>query len=107
MPWPALLLNDSSIPRTHYPDEPTVGIDVQSKVVILKNLKEISARGTAIIYTSHQMDEAEKFCSDIAILDNGRLIVRGKPEELIAQIQSAKILEDVYLHLTGKTLRDQ
>ena len=94
-------------PKVLILDEPTVGIDVQSKVVILENLKEISAKGAAIIYTSHQMDEAEKFCSNIAIIDNGKMLVTGKPKALIAQTPAAQNIEDVYLHLTGKTLRDQ
>jgi ABC-2 type transport system ATP-binding protein len=93
-------------PKVLILDEPTVGIDVQSKVVILENLKAINQKGTAIVYTSHQMDEAEKFCTDIAIIDNGRLVIEGKPKELIARTPAAKNLEDVYLHLTGKTLRD-
>jgi ABC-2 type transport system ATP-binding protein len=100
------------IAMLHHPkvlilDEPTVGIDVQSKGVILENLKAINQKGTAIIYTSHQMDEAEKFCTDIAVIDSGRLVIEGKPEELIARIPAAQNLEDVYLHLTSKTLRDQ
>ena len=94
-------------PKVLILDEPTVGIDVQSKVVILENLKEISAKGAAIIYTSHQMDEAEKFCSNIAVIDNGKMLVTGKPAALIAQTPAAQNIEDVYLHLTGKTLRDQ
>ena len=94
-------------PKVLILDEPTVGIDVQSKVVILENLKEISAKGAAIIYTSHQMDEAEKFCSKIAIIDNGKMITKGKPEALIAQTPTAQNIEDVYLQLTGKMLRDQ
>jgi ABC-2 type transport system ATP-binding protein len=94
-------------PKVLILDEPTVGIDVQSKVVILENLKTINQKGTAIIYTSHQMDEAENFCTDIAVIDNGRLVTEGKPQELIDRTPAAGNLEDVYLHLTGKTLRDQ
>jgi ABC-2 type transport system ATP-binding protein len=88
-------------------DEPTVGIDVQSKNVIIEHLSNINQTdGTTIIYTSHMMEEAEKFCSQIAILDMGKVISEGKPKALIKQYPTCNNLEDIFLFLTGRSLRD-
>jgi ABC-2 type transport system ATP-binding protein len=89
-------------------DEPTVGIDVQSKTVIIEHLKMMNEKdGTTIIYTSHLMDEAENFCSQIAIIDQGKLIATGKPKEMIQQHPDSNRLEDIFLLLTGRRLRDE
>jgi len=96
------LLNN---PDILFLDEPTVGVDVQSKNVILDNLLAINKSGTTIIYTSHYLEEAENICSHIAIIDEGRIITEGTPRELISSNKSFTNLEDVYLHLTGKKLR--
>ena len=87
-------------------DEPTVGIDVQSKNVILENLKVLNSKGTTILYTSHNMDEAEQFCSKVGIVDEGKIITEGTPSELISKSPDYTNLESVYLKLTGKQLRD-
>lgn len=88
-------------------DEPTVGIDVQSKNIIIEHLTNMNKKnGTTIIYTSHMMEEAEKFCSQIAILDRGKVISEGKPNELLKQYPTCQNLEDIFLLLTGKSLRD-
>lgn len=88
-------------------DEPTVGIDVQSKNVIIQHLQELNKKeGTTIIYTSHLMEEAEKFCTQIAILDNGQVIVEGRPRELVKKFPTCENLEDIFLLLTGKSMRD-
>ena len=93
-------------PHILFLDEPTVGVDVQSKNVILDNLLAINKSGTTIIYTSHYLEEAENICSRIAIIDEGRIVTEGTPKELVRSNQSFTNLEDVYLHLTGKKLRD-
>lgn len=93
-------------PKVLFLDEPTVGVDVQSKNVIIEFLQGLNKKGTTIIYTSHHLNEAESFCTKVAILDHGKLIVEGKPQTLIAQQQGARSLEDVFLSLTGKGLRD-
>lgn len=94
-------------PRILILDEPTVGIDVQSKNVIIEYLKQLNKNeGTTIVYTSHMMDEAERFCSHIAILDMGQIVTEGKPEELIGTYPSCNNLEDIFLLLTGRSLRD-
>ncbi len=93
-------------PRILFLDEPTVGVDVQSRNVIIEQLKELNAIGTTIIYTSHHLEEAENFCSTIAIIDYGKILTQGSPEKLIANSPGAKDLEDVFLSLTKRKLRD-
>jgi ABC-2 type transport system ATP-binding protein len=93
-------------PKILFLDEPTVGVDVQSRNVIIEHLKELNRKGTTIIYTSHHMEEAEHFCSRVAIIDHGRIIVEGTPNELIYANPGAKNLEDVFLNLTNRKLRD-
>lgn len=97
------LLHD---PKVIFLDEPTVGIDVQSRLEILDYLKRVNARGTTIIYTSHYMEEAEKLCSRVAIIDRGSIISMGNPKELVAKNPEFKNLENIFIHLTGRELRD-
>ena len=87
-------------------DEPTVGVDVQSKNVIINYLRELNAKGTTIIYTSHHLTEAQDFCTKIAIIDRGTIYAEGTPNELIQSTIGAHNLEDVFISLTGKELRD-
>ena len=74
-------------PTILFLDEPTVGIDVQSRTVIIEFLKELNARKTTIIYTSHYMEEAENFCTRVAIIDQGKIITEGKFQDLQYTIQ--------------------
>jgi len=97
------LLHD---PKIIFLDEPTVGIDVQSRIMIINYLKDLNKSGTTIIYTSHYMEEAEQLCSRVAIMDQGKIISIGKPSELLATNPEFKNLENVFIHLTGKDLRD-
>lgn len=91
-------------------DEPTVGIDPQSRNFILEKIKEANQNGATVIYTSHYMEEVEAICTRIAIMDNGRIIATGTREELVALVtddpNSSITLEEVFLTLTGKKLRD-
>ncbi|MEO9891968.1 ABC transporter ATP-binding protein [Aurantibacter sp.] len=93
-------------PKVLFLDEPTVGVDVQSRNAIIKHLEKLNKNGTTIIYTSHHLNEAEEFCTRVAIIDHGSIVVKGEPKELINDQQGAKHLEDVFLSLTGKALRD-
>lgn len=87
-------------------DEPTVGIDVQSKVVILENLKSLNQEGVTILYTSHDMEEAQHLCTKVGIIDGGKLVAEDTPNGLIAAHQGCSDLEAVYLRLTGRKLRN-
>ncbi|MCR4928150.1 MAG: ABC transporter ATP-binding protein [Lachnospiraceae bacterium] len=90
-------------------DEPTVGIDPQSRNFILEKIKESNRNGATVIYTSHYMEEVEAICSRIAIMDNGKVIATGTSEELkkmVVEDTSSITLEEVFLTLTGKKLRD-
>ena len=93
-------------PKILFLDEPTVGVDVQSKSAIIDYLKQLNKNGTTIIYTSHHLSEAQDFCTDIAIIDRGQLFAQGTPENLIRSTANANNLEDVFISLTGKALRD-
>lgn len=93
-------------PKILFLDEPTVGIDVHSRTVILEFLKNLNRDGTTIIYTSHYLEEAEQLCSLIAIIDMGKIIIQGRPAELIKIYPEAGNLETLFLHLTGRKLRD-
>jgi ABC-2 type transport system ATP-binding protein len=93
-------------PKILFLDEPTVGVDVQSRNVIIEHLKELNQQGTTIIYTSHHLGEAQDFCTEIAIIDNGRILTQGSPEKLITENNGANDLEDVFLNLTKRKLRD-
>lgn len=88
-------------------DEPTVGIDIQSKQAIQAFLTKLNREGTSMIYTSHMMEEAEKLCHQVAIIDLGRILVSDSPKNLIRQTEGAKTLEDVFVKRTGKELRNQ
>jgi len=93
-------------PKILFLDEPTVGVDVQSRNVILEHLKSVNKAGTTIIYTSHHLNEAEQLCNRVAIIDRGSIICKGQPSALIKNQEDAHNLEDVFLALTGKALRD-
>ena len=93
-------------PKILFLDEPTVGVDVQSKNVIIDHLKQLNKQGITIVYTSHHLNEAEHFCTRVAIIDHGKIIVKGQPKELIASNEKAHNLEDVFIEFTGKKLRD-
>lgn len=92
-------------PKILFLDEPTVGVDVQSRNLITEHLHLLNKKGCTIIYTSHLMEEAENLCSEIAIIDHGQIIASGKPKAVIKEHQTEN-LEQLFLKLTGKTLRD-
>jgi ABC-2 type transport system ATP-binding protein len=87
-------------PEILFLDEPTVGVDVQSRSDIMHHLKALNAEGMTIIYTSHHMEEAEHFCTDVAIINDGSIITRGEPAGLIKNHADCRNLEDVFLKLT-------
>ena len=126
-------------------DEPTVGVDPQSRNQIFENILALKQLGRTLIYTTHYMEEAERLCDRVAIIDKGRLLALGKVPELLATYRAHPILvvqtaegerrvetadplgelnrlaaagtvssfhleratlEQVFLHLTGRSLRD-
>jgi len=100
-----LVIGLLSSPRVLFLDEPTVGIDAQSKKLIHGQLKRINGQGTTILYTTHHLEEARLLCSKIGIIDAGRLVAEGTPDELLRR-HSCATLEEFFLALTGTALRD-
>jgi ABC-2 type transport system ATP-binding protein len=127
-------------------DEPTVGVDPQSRNLVLENVLALRARGRTVVYATHYMEEAERLCDRVAIVDRGRLLALDTVDGLLAEHRSGSVLvvrteedgelrletadpvgelarlhaagrvrafrlerprlEDVFLHLTGRSLRD-
>lgn len=95
----------------HYPeililDEPTAGVDVQSRAMILDFIREYQQMGKTVVYTSHLLDEAEKVCDEVIIIDNGEHILSGQPRKMVQESESCSSLEELFLHYTGHKLRD-
>jgi ABC-2 type transport system ATP-binding protein len=85
-------------------DEPTVGVDPQSRERIFVMLEELRDRGTSILLTTHQLDEAEQRCDRIVIIDHGRVIAGGTPAELIARTVGVNRRVTLKLAVAGATL---
>ncbi len=85
-------------------DEPTVGVDVQTRHAIIQYLKELNAKGTTLIYTSHQLNEAEELCEKIALIDEGKIIANDTIDSLLLAHRQHG-LEELFLTLTGKNYR--
>lgn len=96
------LLHDPSV---LFLDEPTVGVDVQSKIAIMNLLQELNRKGTTIIYTSHHLKEAEEFCNQIILIDHGKIIASETLTNLLRAHEVGN-LEELILKLTGTLLRD-
>jgi ABC-2 type transport system ATP-binding protein len=92
-------------PQILFLDEPTVGVDVQTKHAIINYLKELNSRGTTLVYTSHQLQEAEELCDEIALIDEGMIIAQDSLNNMMKQ-HNEKGLEGLFLNLTGKEFRD-
>jgi ABC-2 type transport system ATP-binding protein len=93
-------------PRLLFLDEPTAGVDPQSRNLILDRLADLSRFGSGMLYTTHYIEEAEKICSRIAVIDAGRTIAQGTPLELANAHPGCSDLGQLFLQLTGKALRD-
>lgn len=104
-------------PELLFLDEPTTGLDPQSRRQLWTLIEGFRSSGRTIVLTTHYMDEAEKLCDRVAIVDHGHVIALGSPHELIDSIgatipappprASSATLEDVFVALTGRTLRDE
>ena len=84
------LVND---PDLVFLDEPTTGLDPQARHLIWERLKQLTARGRTLLLTTHFMDEAERLCDRIAVIDHGRLIAQGTPADLIATHIEPEVVE--------------
>jgi len=95
-------------PQLLFLDEPTVGIDPQSRNNIFETIEGLRDKGMTILYTTHYMEEADRLCNRVAIMDGGQIIAMDTPYHLKSQIGSPEnvTLEDVFLKLTGRSLRD-
>jgi len=93
-------------------DEPTVGVDPQSREKIFDIIADLKNAGTTLLYTTHYMEEAERLCDHIAIMDDGKIIASGTLEELLRLrveelvAERPRGLEQLFIQLTGKRLRD-
>ena len=91
-------------------DEPTVGVDPQSRNAIFDNLEQLKSRGKALLYTTHYMEEAERLADRIVIMDHGRVLANDTLSGLRARVPAGAdgeaSLETLFLTLTGRTLRD-
>jgi ABC-2 type transport system ATP-binding protein len=67
-------------------DEPTVGVDPQSRHAILERVQEFGRQGLAVVYTTHYMEDAERVCTRVGIIDRGRLIAEGTRRELVSKL---------------------
>jgi ABC-2 type transport system ATP-binding protein len=104
-------------PRIIFLDEPTTGLDPQARRNLWELIKDIRQKGTTVIITTHYMDEAEVLCDRVAIIDAGKIIAMESPDRLIDNLVASGFerpkevkqanLEDVFIHLTGHTLRPE
>lgn len=105
-------------PELLFLDEPTTGLDPQSRRQLWGLIEDFRAAGRTIVLTTHYMDEAERLCDRVAIVDHGHIIALGTPDELMESVgaehhpppqprTTSANLEDVFMALTGRTLRDE
>jgi len=92
-------------PEIAFLDEPTVGMDPQSRRAVWDFIRGLREAGKTVILTTHYMEEAEELCDRVGIIDHGRLIALGPPEEL-KEKHGARDLEDVFIQLTGRKIRE-
>ena len=104
-------------PKIVFLDEPTTGLDPQGRANLWQEIKNIHKTGKTVIITTHYMEEAEKLCDRLAIMDHGKIIKIGSPHQLINELLKTGFkreieikkatLEDVFLNLTGRQLREE
>lgn len=92
-------------PQILFLDEPTVGVDIQTRYAIIAYLKKLNENGTTLVYTSHHLKEAEDLCHTIAMIDEGSILVNDTLETLL-KTHRQDGLEGLFLDLTGREYRD-
>lgn len=92
-------------PSILFLDEPTVGVDVETRLEIIAYLKELNAAGTTLIYTSHHLSEAESLCRKVALIDGGKIVAHDDLDKLLEHHEQDG-LEGLFLQLTGKKFED-
>ena len=92
-------------PQILFLDEPTVGVDVQTRHAIIDYLRKLNENGTTLIYTSHQLSEAEGLCEQVAMIDEGKIITQGNINAVLKE-HSNESLEELFINLTGKEYRN-
>src|SRR5262249_42023883 len=85
-------------PRVVLLDEPTVGVDPQSRAHIFDAVRDLRAQGLTILYTTHYLEEAENLCDRIAIMDEGRVVACGTLPELLSRSNATEVIELRLLH---------
>jgi ABC-2 type transport system ATP-binding protein len=92
-------------PQILFLDEPTVGVDVHSRHAIINYLKKLNENGTTLIYTSHQLSEAEELCNKVALIDDGKIIAHDTLQQLMLDHKEDG-LEGLFINLTGRSFRN-
>ncbi|HEY9205908.1 MAG TPA: ATP-binding cassette domain-containing protein [Candidatus Methanoperedens sp.] len=92
-------------PEIIFWDEPTTGLDPQTRQAIWKLAVRFNKEGKTLIFTTHYMDEADKLCNRVAIMNAGKLMALDNPENL-KKASNSTSLEEVFIHLTGEEIRD-
>jgi len=93
-------------PQIAFLDEPTVGMDPQSRHAVWDFIRELEKEGKTIVLTTHYMEEAEALCDRVGIIDHGKLIALGSPKELISK-GGVTNLEEIFIKLTGRRIREE
>lgn len=95
-------------PAVVFLDEPTVGLDPLAKLSVWERLRALRERfGTTVLSTTHDMEEAEALCDEIAIMHDGRLVATGTPRSLEASIGEGATMDDVFVKFTGKRVDER
>lgn len=92
-------------PEIIFWDEPTTGLDPQTRQAIWKLTRKFNKEGKTLIFTTHYMDEADKLCDRVAIMNLGKLVALDTPEQL-KKMSNSTSLEEVFINLTGEEIRD-
>ena len=95
-------------PEVLFLDEPTTGLDPESRAVMWKEVRRLAGQGLTLLLTTHYLEEADQLAGRIAIVDGGRVVAAGTPEELKGEIPGDAVsLDEVYLRVTGHKYREE